>query len=195
MRQDERRSRTRAAILAAARQNFGTFGFSKTTVDAIASDASVAKGAVYHHFQSKDELFEQVFESVSAELAKSVASGMRMDQDPLENMIEATRSYFRLCSNPSIARITLQDAPSVLGNERWRALDAAHFGGLVTGGLAFAMQAGAIAPQPLEPLANIVLAAIQAAALDCAAQKDFEASASIYVDTLETLLSGLAARA
>lgn len=194
VRQDERRSRTRAAILSAATRKFGSVGFAETTIDAIASDASVAKGAVYHHFKNKDELFEHVFESVSADLAKSVASTAQTAREPLASMMEATRTYFRLCSDPSIARITLQDAPSVLGYERWRVLDQAHFGGLVTGGLGFAMQAGAIALQPLEPLSNIVLAAIQAAALDCAVQNDFDEAASTYVKTLEGLLAGLASK-
>lgn len=194
MRQDERRSKTRAAILAAATEKFGSVGFAETTVDSIASDASVAKGAVYHHFKNKDELFERVCEGVSSDLAKSVASAAQTEGKPLQSLMDATRIYFRLCSDPSIARITLQDAPSVLGYERWRALDTAHFGGLVTGGLGFAMQSGAIASQPLEPLSNIVLAAIQAAALDCAAQDDFDAAASTYVETLEGLLAGLASK-
>lgn len=194
VRQEERRSRTRAAILVAATKKFGNAGFAETTVDAIASDASVAKGAVYHHFQNKEELFECVFEEVSTDLAKTVASTAQTARDPLENLMDATRTYFRLCSEPSVSRITLQDAPSVLGYERWRALDNLHFGGVVAGGLGLAMQAGAIASQPIEPLSNIVLAAIQAAALDCAAQADFEAAASTYLKTLEGLLAGIATR-
>ncbi|WP_073978078.1 TetR/AcrR family transcriptional regulator [Erythrobacter donghaensis] len=178
--------------MAAATEKFGSLGFAETTVDSIASDASVAKGAVYHHFRNKDELFECVFERVSSDLAQSVASAVRTEGGPLESLMEAVKTYFRLCSDPAIARITLQDAPSVLGYERWRALDTAHFGGLVTGGLGFAMQAGALAPQPLEPLSKIVLAAIQAAALECAAHDDFDAAASTYVETLEGLLAGLA---
>jgi len=194
VRQEERRLNTRAAILAAATAKFGRVGFAETTVDSIASDASVAKGAVYHHFRNKDELFECVFETVSSDLAQSVASAAQTKGEPLESLMEAVKTYFRLCSDPAIARITLQDAPGVLGYERWRALDTAHFGGLVTGGLGFAMQAGAIAPQPLAPLSKIVLAAIQAAALDCAGQDDFDVSASAYFETLEGLLAGLASK-
>lgn len=180
--------------MAAATEKFGSVGFAETTVDSIASDASVAKGAVYHHFRNKDELFECVFNLVSSDLVQSVASAAQSKGEPLESLMDAVRTYFRLCSDPAIARITLQDAPSVLGYERWRALDTAHFGGLVTGGLGFAMQAGAIASQPLAPLSKIVLAAIQAAALDCAAHDDFDAAASTYVETLAGLLVGLASK-
>lgn len=194
VRQDERRSRTRSAILAAATKKFGRAGFAATTVDAIASEACVAKGAVYHHFKNKEELFEHVFENVSSDLARSVASTADSTRGPLDNLMAATRTYFQLCSDPSIAQITLQDAPSVLGYDRWRALDTAHFGGFITGGLGFAMQVGAITSQPIEPLSNIVLAAIQAAALDCAAQDDFAAAAAMYLKTIEVLLSGLATK-
>lgn len=106
--------------------------------------------------------------------------------------MKATKTYLQLCSDPSIARITLQDAPRVLGYERWRARDRAPFGGLVAGGLGFAMQARAIRPQPLRPLSNIVLSAIQAAALDCATRDDFDAAASAYVEKPEGFLAGLA---
>ena len=119
VRQDERRSKTRAAILAAATDKFASVGFAETTVDSIASGASVAKGAVYYHFKNKEELFECGFERVSSDLAICVASAAQTESRPLESLLEATKAYFRLCSDPSIARITLKDAPNVLGRERW----------------------------------------------------------------------------
>ena len=193
MRQEERRARTRTAIVAAARKRFGEVGFADTTIDGIAAAADVAKGAVYHHFASKEALFASVFEAVSTELVAKVAASARPEADPLDNLVRATRTYFALCADPPVARITLQDAPGVLGYERWRQLDAAHFGGLVSGGLQAAMRAGAIDEQPLAPLANIVLAAIQAAALDCAAQDDFETAAEAYLQSFVAILQGLAA--
>lgn len=192
MRQEERKARTRAAILEAATENFGTLGFAATSVDAIASQANVAKGAVYHHFRNKEELFECVFETVSSNVAAAVAASAKPDLGPLENMTLTTERYFELCADPPTARITLQDGPSVLGYERWKELDTAHFGGLVTAGLASAMEAGAIVEQPVAPLSNIVLAAIQAAALDCAVQEDFETAAAGYLRSFEAILSGLA---
>lgn len=196
MLQEDRRAKTRGTIIAAARERFGRLGFAATSIDAVALDAKVAKGAVYHHFASKVELFAEVFEQVSAELAQNVGSSIPLAAaNAVEAQKAATRTYFRLCAEPSIIRITLQDAPSVLGFERWRQLDAAHFGGLVSAGLALAMDAGVLARQPIAPLTNIFLASIQAAALDCATQEDFEAAAIEYQFSFDAILDGLSSMA
>src|ERR1700722_20745506 len=66
--QAERRSTTIRAILDAARHLFVSRGFEQTSVDQIAALAEGAKGAVYHHFASKEMIFGQVFEEMTAEL-------------------------------------------------------------------------------------------------------------------------------
>ena len=132
-------------------------------MDAVAKDANVAKGAVYHHFASKEDLFTQVFEQVSGQLALTVASSIPQEADRISALKAATRTYFQLCAEPAITRITLQDAPSILGFERWRQIDAAHFGGLVSAGLSLAMEDDLMTRQPVGPLSNIVLAAPRAA--------------------------------
>jgi AcrR family transcriptional regulator len=191
-RQEERRLRTRAAILDAAEQLFGENGFDATTVDTVAQTAAVAKGAVYHHFKDKADLFEAVFENVAARLAGAVAESIGPAQGGLDGLMASTRTFFSQCSDPHIMRIVLKDAPAALGYDRWKEIDARHFSGLVAFGLASAMEAGAIQKQPIEPLSRIMLAAIQSAALDCAAAEDFDSTAETYLGTLETLLRGLA---
>lgn len=191
MRQEERRAITRAKIIAAARERFGNLGFAGTSMDAVAKDANVAKGAVYHHFANKEDLFTQVFEQVSGQLALTVASCIPQEADRISALKTATRTYFQLCAEPAITRITLQDAPSVLGFERWRQIDAAHFGGLVSAGLSLAMEEDLMTRQPVGPLSNIVLAAIQAAALDCAARADFAAAAQEYQASFDAIIDGL----
>lgn len=194
VKQEERKARTKAAIAVAARDKFGGVGFAGTSVDDIASQAQVAKGAVYHHFSTKKELFEYIFERVSSELAKSVADSGSPDQAPIERLLTATNAYFDLCADPPTLQITLRDGPSVLGFERWRELDTSHFGGLLTAGLNSAMKAGAIVHQPVKPLSNMLLAAIQAAVLDCALQNDFKRAASQYFETFSSLVANLAVK-
>ena len=75
--QSERRATTRAAILKTARHLFGDHGFENTTIDDIAIAARVAKGAIYHHFKTKEALFEAVFTQVSLELATDIARAAR----------------------------------------------------------------------------------------------------------------------
>lgn len=195
MRQNERRARTKAAIIAAATEHFGQKGFGETTIDEIALAAKVAKGAVYHHYVSKQALFEAVFDEVSSRLAAELASRKPRNSATIEPLIDATKGYFELCAIPSTTQITLRDAPGVLGYERWKELDAKHFGGLVAFGLDAAMKAGVLREQPVEPLAKMFLAAIQAAALECAVQDDFERAAQPYLAVMTTMLEGLKAPA
>lgn len=194
VRQEERRAATREAILDAAESLFGEEGYAATTMDDIAALAKVAKGAVYHHFTAKRDVFEAVFEAVSSRLVHSVGAGTRSDVGVIEQMVLATELYFRLCADTATAQITLRDAPGVLGYERWSELDALHFGGQVSAALALAMAAGAIEQQPVEPLAKMFLAAIQAAALNCAQAEDFASAAVPYISSLKAMLSGLATR-
>ena len=55
--QPERRAATRARLLKAAGSVFATRGYHDATLDEIARQAGLSKGAVYHHFSSKHELF------------------------------------------------------------------------------------------------------------------------------------------
>ena len=191
--QEKRRALTQAAVVEAAERLFGSKGFGNTTMEDIAVEAGVAKGAVYHHFKSKRDVFQAAFESVSARLARTVMSEVRQDGDIIETFISSTKTFFSLCANPATLRILLQDGPAVLGPQDWRRLDARHFGGLVTASLGMAMDAGAITRQPLEPLSNIILAAIQSAALSCADALDFQTAATLYLEALESIMAGLSA--
>ncbi len=192
VRQEARRAATREAILDAAETLFGEQGYAATTMDAIAALAHVAKGAVYHHFAAKRDVFEAVFERVSARLLYAIGAKIRSDVGVIEQLILAIELYFMLCSDAATVQITLRDAPSALGYERWSALDAHHFGGQLSATLASAIAAGAIDDQPVEPLAKLLLAAIQAAALNCAKADDFAASAKPYIAGLKAMLHGLA---
>jgi len=189
--QETRRAATRAAILNAAMSLFGKAGFEATTTDQIAAKAGVAKGSVYHHFKSKQEIFEAVFEAVSSKIVTAMIDDALPGDDTIGTLVKSMRQFFNLCAEPVTSQILLQDGPAVLGFEGWRRLDALHFGGLVTAALSSAMDAGAIRQQPLGTLSQILLAGIQAAAIDCAAQADFELAASEYLVTFEVILRGL----
>lgn len=191
VRQEERRAATLGAILAAAERLFGANGFEATSVDEIAASAGVAKGAVYHHFQKKQDVFKAVFERVSSKLVEAVGEDARPDLGIIDQLVASTHRYFQLCGDPEVARITLRDAPAVLGHERWRELDEAHFGGSMIVAFRHAVDIGAIKDLPVDPLAQMFLAAIQAAALDCAQSEDFSAAAEPYLTSLEAMLAGL----
>ena len=166
--QAERRAATIESILKAGRLLFGERGFAATTIDDIAEQARVAKGAVYHHFATKEAVFEAVFDQVSRALVQEIDRAVRTEKDVLAAMVAGTQHYFAACAKGPTGQIILRDGPAVLGWERWREIDAQHFGGKIPRALAAAMDAGLIARQPVEPLARLLLGAVTEAAVACA---------------------------
>src|ERR1700729_3360865 len=92
--QAERREKTQTAIVKAAKRIFGERGFTASTMDDIAAGARVAKGAVYHHFSTKEALFEAVFDQVSRDLVADLDRISRTEKDALAAMAAGTQAYF-----------------------------------------------------------------------------------------------------
>ena len=193
--QAQRRAATSEAILDAARRLFGIEGFAATTMDAIAEGAGVAKGAVYHHFRTKEALFETVFELVSRDLVAEIDRTARAEKDVLAAMVAGTQHYFAATAKGPIGQIILRDGPAVLGWERWREIDARHFGGKMPRALTAAMEAGLIARQPVEPLARLLLGAVTEAAVACAGRADIARAGAEYARAFKSLVEALRVRA
>jgi AcrR family transcriptional regulator len=192
--QAERRAATTEAILKAGRRLFGERGFAATTIDDIAEAARVAKGAVYHHFATKEAVFEAVFDQVSLDLVQEVDRAARTEKDVLAAMVAGTQHYFAACAKGPTGRIILRDGPAVLGWERWREIDAQHFGGKIPLALTAAMDAGLIARQPVEPLARLLLGAVTEAAVACAGRSDVLKAGGEYSRAFKSLLEALRLR-
>jgi len=192
--QAERRAATTEAILKAGRRLFGEQGFAATTMDDIAEAARVAKGAVYHHFAAKEAVFEAVFDQVSRDLVREIDRAARTERDVLAAMVTGTQHYFAACAKGDTCQIILRDGPAVLGWERWREIDARHFGGKIPRALATAMDAGLIARQPVEPLARLLLGAVTEAAVACAGRSDVLKAGGEYSRAFKSLLEALRLR-
>jgi AcrR family transcriptional regulator len=189
--QAQRREKTQTAIVKAAKRIFGECGFASTTMDDIAAGARVAKGAIYHHFPTKEALFEAVFERVSLELVSDLDRISRAERDALAAMAAGTQGYFAACSKGATGQIILRDGPAVLGWERWREIDARHFGGKFPRALNAAMDAGLIARQPIEPLARLLLGAVTEAAVAVSAGPDIGKAGTDYARAFRSLLDAL----
>jgi AcrR family transcriptional regulator len=189
--QAERREKTKASIVKAARRIFGERGFAAATMDDIAAGARVAKGAVYHHFPTKEAVFEAVFEQVSLDLVSDLDQISRAERDPLAAMAAGTEGYFAACAKGPTGQIILRDGPAVLGWERWREIDAEHFGGKFPRALGAAMEAGLIARQPIEPLARLLLGAVTEAAVAVSAGPDIGKAGIDYSRAFRALLDAL----
>jgi AcrR family transcriptional regulator len=189
--QAERRAATIESILKAGRLLFGERGFAATTIDDIAEQARVAKGAVYHHFATKEAVFEAVFDQVSRALVQEIDRAVRTEKDVLAAMVAGTQHYFAACAKGPTGQIILRDGPAVLGWERWREIDARHFGGKIPRAIEAAMDAGLIARQPVEPLARLLLGAVTEAAVACAGRTDVLKAGNEYTRAFKSLLEAL----
>lgn len=189
--QAERRAATTESILEAGRLLFGERGFAATTIDDIAEQARVAKGAVYHHFATKEAVFAAVFDQVSRALVQEIDRAVRTEKDVLAAMVAGTQHYFAACAKGPTGQIILRDGPAVLGWERWREIDAQHFGGKIPRALEAAMDAGLIARQPVEPLARLLLGAVTEAAVACAGRTDVLKAGNEYTRAFKSLLEAL----
>jgi AcrR family transcriptional regulator len=192
-RQEANIEATQRALVASARQLFGTRGYAAVSVEAIARRARVTTGALYHHFSDKQDLFRAVFDQVNAELTKRVARDSAQHSDPWGQLIAGFDAWLAACREAEIRQIVLIDGPSVLGWEEWRQIDAPHGFGLTVGGLRSAMDAGVLKRRSPEALAYLIYGALNEAALALARAEDFDAARAETRDLLVELLSGLCA--
>jgi AcrR family transcriptional regulator len=194
--QEQRSAATRANLLAAARGLFAVRGYAAVGTEEIVRAAGVTRGALYHQFRDKEQLFEAVFEQVEAQTAQHVAERAlgAVATEPLAALRAGARAFLAVCADPEVERIVLLDAPAVLGWERWREIGLRHGLGLVAGTLQAGMDAGAIAPQPVTPLAHVVIGALDEGALYVARAADRETARAEVEAIIDRLVDGLAPR-
>jgi AcrR family transcriptional regulator len=164
-RRQEYAETTRAAIVEAAVAHFAADGFAKASMDAIARSARVTKGAVYHHFQDKAQLFEAAFIVMEEGLVAKVMAAEVTTSDPWDLMAAGVDVYLEECTKPAFRRIALEDAPAALGWARWKEIEERYFLGLVTGVLDAMVAAGQLDLPPGDLTARMFLAAMTEAGL------------------------------
>lgn len=156
---------TRAALIDVATELFATNGYEGTAIPAVLDTAGVSRGALYHHFESKEALFEAVLQSVEAEATLKVTRAARGATDPLDGLRRGCAAYLAMCRDPVVRRISLIDAPAVVGWERWREIDEQHAFGLIKAAIAAIAADGRVKPELIDVMAHVVLAALVEVAL------------------------------
>jgi AcrR family transcriptional regulator len=190
-RKAEQSEATRAALLAVARELFTDPGYAAVSTEEIVQRAGLTRGALYHHFSGKRELFKAVFVLLEQEMAQRVAAAGLAQTDPWEQQLAAIGAFLDYCLDPAVQRIALVDAPSVLGLETWREIESVYGLALVRAGLENAIEAGVIERQPVEPLAHLILGALIEAGLMIAYADDVESARAEVGASVERLLTGL----
>jgi AcrR family transcriptional regulator len=192
--QAERREATRGALLAAARELFAARGYADVGTEEIVQRAGLTRGALYHHFPGKHDLFRAVYEQLERELAERIVTDVPLVGDPVAVLRNGTARFLDLCLEPEVQRIAVLDAPAVLGYESWRAIGERYGLGVIQAALQDAVDAGAIPAQPVRPLAHVLLGALHEAALLIARADDVAAERREVGQTLDRLLTALTAR-
>jgi AcrR family transcriptional regulator len=183
---------TRERLLVTARELFGRDGYDATSIEAVLRKAGVARGSLYHHFESKPALFDAVLDEVVAEVAGKAAQAAGEYDDPVESLRAGCAAWLRMSLDPGVQQIALVDAPAVVGWSRWRELDEQYTLGGVRRSLQRLAESGRVPAAQVDALANMLLAAVGEAALLIVQADDPEATLADGLAAFETLLDRLA---
>ncbi|MEV6425685.1 TetR family transcriptional regulator [Streptomyces sp. NPDC051662] len=168
----QQREQTRHTLLRESRRLFSKLGYASVGLSEIVGAAGVTKGALYHHFDSKAELFRAVLEQVQQEVAAHIAAKADAQEDAWDQFTYGCQAFLSASTDPAIQRIMLVDGPAVLGWRDWRAMNEATSGRHLAQALTVLVHEGTIAAQPVAPLAHLLSGAMNEAALWLATSED-----------------------
>jgi AcrR family transcriptional regulator len=184
----ERGEATRQELVEAATRLFAERGYEDTSIEAVLGEAGVSRGALYHHFAGKEALFEAVLEEVERGVAQAVVDAVAGVTDPVAALRQGTKAWLELTTDPVVRRISLVDAPSVVGWEKWRGIDERHGFGLTKHALGSLAEAGHVRPELVDVLAHVLLAALVEVALLIARSDDPVAARKVGEAAIDRLL-------
>ncbi|SDE05727.1 TetR/AcrR family transcriptional regulator [Streptomyces prasinopilosus] len=168
----QQREQTRQALVRESRRLFSTLGYGSVGLSEIVHAAGVTKGALYHHFSSKADLFRAVLEQVQQEVAERIAETADAREDTWEQLVSGCRAFLTVSTDPTIQRIMLVDGPAVLGWSEWRAMNETTSGRHLAQVLGDLIDEGVFAAQRVEPLTHLLSGAMNEAALWLATSTD-----------------------
>ena len=194
-RKAEQSEQTRRLLIDVARELFAERGYAGTATEEIVKRAGVTRGALYHQFRDKKDLFRAVYGQVEEDLTENMLEGVRVRLgtrrvDAWERMRAGNEAFLDACLDPAFQRIALIEAPSVLGSNV-RSQVASHGLGMIRRVLELAIEEGLMEPQPVEPLAHLVRAVLNEAALLLARSPDPKAARADIGAAVDRLIVGL----
>ncbi|MEM7411444.1 MAG: helix-turn-helix domain-containing protein [Myxococcota bacterium] len=185
--QAERRAETRSRLLQAAEEAFLARGYEAATTGAILEAAGVSRGGLYHHFANKREIFEAVFLAKS-DAALDASQRVKPCDSPLESLVRACLAWLRAVRAPDVAKVLLEDGPSVLGWQRARELEGERSLRMMTRALEAAVMAGEIEVASIPVTARLLNASLAEAALaelhDGVSRRATETSVRAWIEAL-----------
>lgn len=136
----ERTRATREALLAAAREHFVRRGFAATSTPEIVAAAGLTRGALYHHFKDKRELFQALLEQEAQAVAREIEAAADGSHSPREALMAGALAYLHAMTVTGRTRLLLIEGPAVLGADKMRLLDEANAERTLVQGLGAAIE-------------------------------------------------------
>jgi len=192
-RRAEEAEETSQRIIAIATRHFATHGYASTSLEAVVQEAGVTRGALYHHFDGKQGLFEAVIRKIQAAIAERTALGSQNAETLWAGFIAGCHAWLAAASDPAVQKILIVDAPAVLGWERWLAMDAEGGASLLRAGLEELRTEKVILDRSTDALFHLLNGAMNQAVLWIARSAEPQRALAEAQTTLEQLLHGLLA--
>ena len=182
---------TRRALLDSAAELFVRQGFGQTSLDQVAADARVTKGAIYHHFPSKQALFEAVSEEAEEKAGAAIVEAVAKQDSIWDGAVAGLDEFLDQCLDPAYQRICFRDGPSVMGFDRWWEFGERHVLGMMEGILERLRDEGFIDVADVGTLAQLLYGSLSAAALSIARSSNPTATRDEVREVTVRLVSGL----
>ncbi|TVX99890.1 TetR/AcrR family transcriptional regulator [Cohnella terricola] len=152
-------------LIDVARIHFTDYGYADTALESIVHEANLTRGAVYHHFRSKKELFRIVLEDVQREVAERVEQEASASEDLWQQLYLGCRAFIMAAVEERNRRIMLIDGPAILGWEVWREMDKNHSMRLLREQLGTMQDHGYFRMVPLDAMTHFVSGGLNETAL------------------------------
>ena len=183
---------TRAKLIAAARQAFGTVGYAEASMDDFTAGAGLTRGALYHHFGDKKGLLQAVIREIDAEMTARLHKVSAAAPNRWQGFVDECVAYIEMALEPEIQRIMFRDGPAVLGDiSQWPSTNGCI--AALSEGLDQLRKDGAIGDIDTETTARLINGASAHAAFWIANSDDPAATSKKAVAGFRQLLEGLRA--
>ncbi|HKW35247.1 MAG TPA: TetR/AcrR family transcriptional regulator [Candidatus Acidoferrum sp.] len=186
---------TKANIIAVARGLFATRGYYGTSTEAILEKSQLSRGALYHHFETKEALFAEVLEAVEIDITAATGRARADTTDPVEALKAAFGCFLDMASESEVRQILLTDAHSVVGWQKWREIEDRHGLGRLKQALKLIAAAGQMRDEMVDVFAHILLASLLEVAFMAARSPESRTAASTGKKAIKELLERLLTKA
>lgn len=181
-------------LLAIAKKEFSQRGYAAASTERIVQQAGVTRGALYHHFKDKKDLFLVVFTKAQEEIGRRIEKQAALTNDLWQQLVNGCRAFLEACSDPILQQIVVIDGPSVLDWNTYRQVDNTLPGSglsLLKECLSDLLKAKRIRPVPVDALAHLLSGAMDESAVWIAHHTDPETALSQAQKALEIVIESL----